>query len=438
MSRLMDPRCTRFANIAGAVAALMFLGDRSARAAADPSVGAVQTLTQKGLVKQKPAGGIVAWVLEDEAKLHQKLDAVRKAERAERDAAKKVKTDSASVAKDRETLSKAEKHYQEIKPLTEKPETIPPNIAKRFRNRQAMVDALISDLNSTVATINRLKPKVEGEFVGGMAPALKATITDWMKARNELILAYLATEPLFTGLNEKYTELQKDGDVAGALQELGKNNRLGSKEFEQGQTLMAAAVKTALSGEIPFYRDGLMDSIGGLLNETNSVAVRIDTMNAKAGNWAPALELAKAGIQVDPGPPTAALTLSGGGGRRVIQCRKAIVPKLRFGNVVLENLPFLALPDDAKELGMQISSKELRGFDTTADVEKWTFKLVKKEIPKTDEDKPATSDPDGSKPGADKDAVRSENSGQADKFKEPPTDQSGKSDQPAGDKDAKR
>jgi hypothetical protein len=306
-----------------------------------------------------------------------------------------------------------------------------------------MADALISDLNSTVATINRLKPRVEGEFVGGMAPALKATITDWMKARNDLILAYLAAEPLFTELNEKYAELQKDADVAAAIQELGKNNRLGSKEFEQGQTLMAAAAKTALSGEIPFYRDGLMDSIGGLLNETNSVAVQIDTMNAKAGNWAPALELAKAGIQVDPGPPTAALTLSGGGGgKRVIQCRKAIVPKLRFGHVVLENLPFLALPDDAKDLGMQISSKELRGFDTTADVDKWTFKLVKKEMPKTDEDKPATSDADGSKPGAakdaDKDAAISEKSDQADKIKEPPTDQSGKSDQPAGDKDAKR
>ena len=399
MCRLMATRCACFANIAGAVAAVMCLWGSSARAAAEPSVGAVQTLTQKGLVKQKPVGGIVPWVLEDETKLHQKLESVRRAERAERDAAKKVKTDSASVAKDRETLSKAEKHYQEIKPFTEKPETIPPNIVKRFRNRQAMVDALISDLNSTVATINRLKPKVEGEFVGGMAPALKTTITDWMKARNDLILGFLAAEPLFTELNEKYTELQKDADVAAALQELGKNNRLGSKEFEQGRTLMAAAAKTALSGDIPFYREGLMDSIGGLLNETNSVAVQIDTMNPKAGNWAPALELAKAGIQVDPGPPTAALTLSGGGGgKRVIQCRKAIVPKLRFGNVVLEKLPFLALPDDAKDLGMQISSKELRGFDTTADVEKWTFKLVKKEMPKTDEDKPATSDADGSKP----------------------------------------
>jgi hypothetical protein len=59
-----------------------------------------------------------------------------------------------------------------------------------------------------------------------------------------------------------------------------------------------------------------------------------------------------------------------------------IVPKLHLGKYVLENLEFLAMPDDAKDLGAQLLSKELNGYDVTPDVEKWLFKLVKKEEPK--------------------------------------------------------
>ncbi|HKD35977.1 MAG TPA: hypothetical protein VKB78_04225 [Pirellulales bacterium] len=425
--------------IAGLAVAVLCLCGTQASGAPDPSA-AMKTLADKGLTKLKPANGIVSWVVDDDAKVHQKLETLRKAAAAEREAAKKVKTDSVSVAKDRETLSKAEKHYQEIKPFTEKPETIPPNIAKRFRNRQAMIDALVSDVNATVATINRLQPRVNGKFVGGMAPALIATIADWMKARNDLIVAYLAAEPLFNELNEKYTALQNDAEVAAALQKLGKNNHLGSKEFEQDRTLMAAAEKTTFSEEIPFYRDGLLVSIGGLLNENTTVAVAVDSTNPKAGNWAPASELTKAGVQVDP-MPSATLTMTGNG-KRVIQCRRAIVPKLRFGKVVLENLSFLALPDDAKDLGIQISSKELRGFDMTPDVEKWLFKLVKKQTPKSDEDKTETTESDKSKPGADikagTDASQGDNSDNTEKSGKPAAvqpDQPGKS---AGDKDAKR
>src|SRR5690348_8184142 len=107
MNRSMSSRCAGFVCFAGAVAAVMSSSGDCARAAGGPSAAAVQTLTQKGLTRLKPVGGMVSWVLEDEAALRPKLEAVRKSERAERDAVKKVKTDSVSVAKDRETLSKA-------------------------------------------------------------------------------------------------------------------------------------------------------------------------------------------------------------------------------------------------------------------------------------------------------------------------------------------
>ena len=52
------------------------------------------------------------------------------------------------------------------------------------------------------------------------------------------------------------------------------------------------------------------------------------------------------------------------------------------------------MPDDAKDLGAQLLSKELNGYDVTPDVEKWLFKLVKKEEPKPDDDaKPNDKDP---------------------------------------------
>src|SRR5207302_2677376 len=93
-----------------------------------------------------------------------------------------------------------------------------------------------------------------------------------------------------------------------------------------------------------------------------------------------------AGITIDPSAPTVALTISGNGNKRTIQCRQVIAPKLRLGKCVLENVSFLAMPDDAKDLGAQLLSKELNGYDVTPDVEKWLFKLVKKEEPKPDDD----------------------------------------------------
>jgi len=397
--------------------------------AAPPTpAAAMETLTKKGLTKLKPTATSIGWVVEDEAKVLPKLEAFRKAELAHRTAAQKAKTDSVGTAKDRDALAKAQARYEQEKGYNEKPETIPPAIAKKFHSEQEMKQALVEDLNEQVATIQRLQPKLNGKFAGAMAPSLKTAIIDWMNARNELIVAYLAVEPDFTALAQEYKDLAADPEVAAALKVLGKKHRLGSKDFEQDQRAMAAAESSAMSGEIPFYREGLSDCIGGLLNDTTPVVVTMQTNNPQSPNWAPTDVLTKAGIVVDPKSPTLTLTFTGNG-KRMIQCHQVIVPKLRFGKFELENLKFLAMPDDAKDLGFQLVAKELNAYEMTPDTTTWLFKLVKKEVPKPDDDKPAATDDDKAKADADKDAKPDAAKPDADKDAKPDADKA--------DKDAK-
>ncbi len=335
-------------------------------------------LARYGLSQLRPTPTTISWVLADDAKVHDQLDAFRKAELVHRNSAKKVKDEAAKTAKDRDTLAKAEKRYQEVKGYLEKPETIPRKLASRYRSMPELGKALTDELNAQAATINSLRPEVNGRFTGSMAPKLKAAINDWMNARNTLIVAYLAAAPEFFELDKQYKVLTEDADVTAALKSLGSKHRLGSPGFEQDKKAMAAVESTVMTDEVPFTRDGL-DALGGLLNETLPIAISIESVNPKAGNWIPIDLLVKAGVAVDPSAPAVALTLSANGKKTVYQCRQVTVPKLRFGKNVLENLQFLALPDEAKDLGPQLMSKELAGFDLTPDLDKWVFKLVKKD-----------------------------------------------------------
>jgi len=354
----------------------------SPRSVGPNPAAAMQTLTQQGLTKLKATPTSVPWVLADDAKVHDKLADFRKAEAAQRAAAKTAKEVSTQITKDREKLSKAETRYQELKGYADKPDTIPRQIAARFR----------SDLSAQVATINDLRPKLTGRFVGEMPPVLKAAIIDWMSARTKLIMAYPAAESDFSPLDKQYQKLADDPEVAAAFKTLGKKHRLGSPDFELDKRAIAAAEATVQSGEIPFYREGSFDFVGALLNETTPVVVKIESVNLQSANWASAEVLTKAGIVIDPAAPIVTVNMSGNG-KRTILCRQVVVPKLRLGKYVLEDLKFLAMPDDAKDLGLQLMNSELKGYDQTPDLVTWLCKFVKQEQPKPDEKE--TAKPDG-------------------------------------------
>lgn len=349
---------------------------------------AVKTLTQKGLTKLKPTPTAISWVLADDVKTCEKLADFYKVVTAQRVAAKKAKEESAQISKDRETLSKAEARYSELKGYNEKPDTIPRQVAARFRSQQEMMQALQQDLNDHVNTINKLRPRLQGKFISDMPASLKAALTDWMLARNNLILAYPAAKADFSDLDKRYKDLADDADVTTALRSLGKKNHLGSPEFEQAQKAIAETEATATSGDVPFYREGPLDSVAAILNETLPIAIRIESVNPQAPSWAPTEVLTKAGITIDPAAPMVTLNFTGSS-KRTIQCRQVVVPKLRFGKYVLENLKFLAMPDDAKDLGIELANSELKAYDQTADRETWLYKFAKQDQPKPDDDKTA-------------------------------------------------
>ena len=323
---------------------------------------AIKTLTQNGLKKLKATSTSIPWTLPDDAKTCEKLADFSKAAAAHRAAARKVKQVSKETTKDSDILSKAEARYTELKNYSDKPATIPHRIAVKFRSQQDLMQAIETDMNNQVNTINTLRPKLQGKFVADMPPELKAAIVDWMTARNNLILATIPAKPIFDDLDKQYRTLAEDADVAAALKSLGKKNHLGSPEFEQDQKSMAESEATAMSGDVPFYREGAYDSVGALLNDSLPIIVRIESVNPQALSWAPAELLIKSGIKIDPAAPSATLTFNSNG-KRVVECRQVTVPKLRIGKYVLENLKFLAMPDDAKDLGTQIVNSELKSYD---------------------------------------------------------------------------
>ena len=217
---------------------------------------AIKVLTDKGLKKLKATPTSIPWVLPGDAKTHEKLADFLKVATANHAAAKAAKAEAAQIVKDRETLSKAEPRYSELKGYADKPDTIPQKIASRFRNQREMMQALQQDLNDQVNTLNKLRPKLSGKFAGDMPASLKSAIADWMLANNNLILAYFPAKPVFDELEKKYRDLADDPEVATALKSLGKKNHLGSPEFDQDRKAMAECEATAMSGEVPFYREG--------------------------------------------------------------------------------------------------------------------------------------------------------------------------------------
>ena len=345
-------------------------------------------LTGKGLKRLKHTASSVPWVLPADLGVTEKLADFAKVAAAQVAAAKKVKSTSKEISGDSDELTKAQARYSELKAYYDKPDSIPQKISSRFRSQQEMMQALVQELNQLTETINKLQPKLQGQFVADMPPPLKAAITEWMLARNNLILAYIAAKPDFEPLDKQYRDLAEEPEVAAALRSLGKKNHLGSNGFVAVQKGMAEAEKTAMSGEVPFYRQGALDSVGAILNEKLPVVILIQSVNPNSPNWAPTDVLAKAGVTVDPASPEMVLTFTGNG-KRVIKGHMVTVPKLRFGKYVLENLKFLAMPEDAKDLGFVLASKELKDYDQTPDRDTWIYKFEKKAAPASDNPKPA-------------------------------------------------
>ncbi len=339
-----------------------------------------KTLADDGLKRLKPAASAIHWVLADDAKVSGELADFVSIAAANDAAEKKAKDESSETSADMETLEKAEARYKELKGYAERPNTIPRAITARFRDPQEMMQALNKEVDKVVETINTLQPKLQGKFAEDMPPEQKAAITNWMLARSRLIIAAmnLSSKSDFAALDAKYKSLTDDANVVNALRSLGKKNRLMSADFEQTRDAMTEAESAANSGDVPFYREGSYDSVGIILNESIPLVIRIDALNPNTPNWAPAVTLAKAGVAPDPSSPTVILTATINGKKRVIQCHEVTVPKLRFGKYVVESVKFLAMPDDAKDLGAEMVSTVLNDYDKTADRKTWLYRLAPK------------------------------------------------------------
>jgi len=351
--------------------------------AADPSSHPVpvKVLAEKGLTRAKGGGPFTSWTLPDDAKVHAALDDFRKAAADEKAAGKKVKLESRMIQKEREELANAEKDYATLDGYKQKPETIPPAVARRFRSQQEMQQALADQYNADVNTLNKLRPKLNSGNVGGMVASLKKEIEDWMTARNAVVAGYPAAKDRFDGLADKYKALGEDADVAAALKTLGKKHRLGSQDFFDNQKLLADVEKRVLGDEMPFYRDQVFDFVSAVVNGKTSVLLKIDP-NPQSANWIPAEVLDKAGIAVPATAPT--VTINFTSPKRSIECKMVQIPALQLGKYTLRDLKFLAMPADAKDLGTQLMAKELNDYDLTPDRDTWLLKMVAKPIEKPD------------------------------------------------------
>ena len=300
-----------------AIVTLPAIGDDAPKKpTANPYAVALKTLADKGLTKQKPTPTSIPWVLPDDAKVAEKLAPLRKAELAHRTAAKKVKDLIVEVAKDRDALAKAEAHYQEIKIYADKPDTIPRNIAARFRSPQEMQQALQADINAQVTTINELRPEAARQICRRDAP-------DPENGHHRLDGGSQQSDSGVPCGGQRLRRPRQQ--VPGTGERPGDHGRAQGTwekipsrfgQYAQDGKAIAAAESKAVMGEVPFYREGSYDYVGALLNETTPVIVRIESVNAKSASWAPTEVLTKAGITIDPAAPVVTLTFGGNGSGR--------------------------------------------------------------------------------------------------------------------------
>jgi len=250
-------------------------------------------------------------------------------------------------------------------------------------NRQTIA-ALKASLSTTATDAPERKPieqqiqRLEAQIIAPERLAAQADVRrrliQFTNARNGLALKLLAIRRSVAQMDEEYRRLRADLEVHAALQRLGEGHRLGPLEnYRAEQSRLNEYERLVFTPWLPIYLQSDRVRVGAILNETTPVTftwqpesgptILTTSMIQAAGLTLPAAETA-APLPVAPG--------------RTPSARRSTVPALRFGQVVLRDVPVQVLGSEGEDLGATIGLDAFTGLDVKIELERLRMVIQEK------------------------------------------------------------
>jgi hypothetical protein len=205
----------------------------------------------------------------------------------------------------------------------------------------------------------------------GAQPDVQARLIDLTNQRHKLALAVLGIREAVPRLEAAYQALAADDAVSAALKQINGVARLGpvNPNYRGELRRLGECERAAFTPWVPLYIQSGRVRVGALVNDRSPVTFTWKSETQPTVLTASMLEAA--GLSVPHGAEGTTLTFDRG---RRTAARRAVVPSLRFGRHVLENVPVWVLPPEAEDLGALIGPQAFT--DGSVRVEPERLRLV--------------------------------------------------------------
>ncbi len=276
----------------------------------------------------------------------------------------------------RECLASLDEAKREVLQLQKSLEqSIQRNYQHWEANRQA-IDALKAAL-STAATdaperkkIRQQIEQIESQIIAPERLAaqhdVRKRLVQFTNARNALTLKLLAIRRSIPEMDEQYRRLGADLEVRAALRTLGEGHRLGPLEsYRAAQSRLGECERLAFTPWLPVYLQSGRIRVGAVLNETAPV---VFTWQPEGGPTVLTTSMMEAaGLPLPPAETAVPWPVGTG---RLVSARRGVVPAIRFGRVLLRDVPVYVLGADGEDLGARISPDAFSDQAVTVELER--------------------------------------------------------------------
>ena len=187
---------------------------------------------------------------------------------------------------------------------------------------------------------------------------VRTHLIQFTNARNALAVKLLAIRRSIPQMEADYRVLEADLEVRAALRTLGEGHRLGPLEnYLADLRRLDEYERLVFTPWLPIYLQSGRIRAGGILNETTPITFSWD---AEGGPTILSESMVEAaGLELPASAAAVSLPLGSG---RTLTARRMIVPALRFGQVVLRDVPVHVSGPDGEDVGAIIGARRLGGL----------------------------------------------------------------------------
>jgi hypothetical protein len=165
------------------------------------------------------------------------------------------------------------------------------------------------------------------------------------------------------GLDEEYEPLKQEPRLIRALRQIDGSHRIGPlRDYEDRLVQLAPYERLVFTSELPLYRLGDRLRVSLILGDQTPATFTWQESHEPTVITASLAEAA--GIAA--AESASRVPVPAGGDRRV-WTREVVIPYLRLGRHVVKDVPALLLPPEAEDLGSQIGSVALPGYQAVAE-----------------------------------------------------------------------